>query len=104
MVTPASSPRRSPENARDSGAALREASSYLGLGMQLAGGMALFMLGGYALDRWLGTMPWLMVIGGLLGMGALFVKLFSVSAEMGRKSTEERARKTKEAEAESRAE
>jgi ATP synthase protein I len=32
--------------------------------------------GGYALDRWLGTSPWLLLVGLVLGIVAGFVTLF----------------------------
>jgi ATP synthase protein I len=32
--------------------------------------------GGYYLDRWLGTSPWLMLVGLLLGIAAGFLNLF----------------------------
>jgi ATP synthase protein I len=34
------------------------------------------LVGGYYLDRWLGTTPWLLLIGLVLGIAAGFVNLF----------------------------
>lgn len=56
----------------------REAAPYLGLGMQIAASMALFVGGGYLLDQWLGTLPWMTVLGavaGLVGVVALIVRV-----------------------------
>lgn len=64
---------------------LREASPYLGLGMQLAGAMVLFTGIGYFLDEWLGTLPWLTVAGAFVGMAAVFIQIVRVSKELGRK-------------------
>ena len=64
----------------------RAAGPYVGLGMQLAGAMVLFTLGGYFLDGRLHTTPWLTVLGGILGMVAVFVQLIRTSQEMSRKS------------------
>ena len=72
---------------------MREASPYLGLGMQLALTMAFFSLGGYLIDRSLGTIPWLTIVGGVVGMIAVFVQLLRVSQEMSHKQRKERDRK-----------
>ena len=56
----------------------REAAPYLGLGMQIAVSMIVFVGGGYLLDRWLGTLPWMTVLGavvGLVGVIALIVRV-----------------------------
>jgi F0F1-type ATP synthase assembly protein I len=42
--------------------------SYLGLGMELALPLVLFLYLGHRLDLWLDTEPWLMVAGALLGI------------------------------------
>lgn len=62
------------------------AGPYLGLGLQLGFSIALFTGAGYGLDRLLGTLPWLTVAGGLLGMVAMFAQVIRVSNEMGRAS------------------
>ncbi|MEM1126519.1 MAG: AtpZ/AtpI family protein [Bacteroidota bacterium] len=66
---------------------LREAGPYLGLGLQLAAAMTFFVLGGYGLDQWLGTLPLFLVLGALLGMVAVFAQIFRVSAELGGSSS-----------------
>ena len=59
-----------------------EKSTWKGLGELSSIGMALVVAtviglgGGYYLDRWLGTMPWLTLIGLGLGIAAGFVNLF----------------------------
>lgn len=58
---------------------IRDAGPYLGLGMQLALTMVFFTVGGYLLDRWLNTLPWLTIVGAVLGMTAVFVHLVRVS-------------------------
>lgn len=69
---------------------LRAASPYLGLGMQLALAMAFFSGGGYLLDRWLGSTPWLTVVGGVVGMVAVFVQVIRVSKELDQKARQRR--------------
>jgi F0F1-type ATP synthase assembly protein I len=57
-----------PEHGGRSGAGLSgDAFRYAGLGVQFAGTLLVFGAIGYALDHWLGTLPWLLVAGVLLG-------------------------------------
>lgn len=58
---------------------LREASPYLSLGMQLGMTMAVFAVGGYLLDRLLGTTPWLTLASSVIGMVCVFVRLFHIA-------------------------
>ena len=67
-------------------ASLRDASPYIGLGMQIALGLVFFMAVGYGLDRWLGTLPWFTLAGSLVGMVAIFIYLFRASQTLGRQS------------------
>jgi ATP synthase protein I len=39
---------------------------------------------GYLVDRWLGTTPWLMIAGLVLGIIAAFVELFRAAARIGK--------------------
>lgn len=64
---------------------MREAGPYLGLGAQFALTMAFFTLGGYGLDYWLGTSPWLTIGGAVLGMFALFAQLFRIAGVVNTK-------------------
>ncbi len=45
---------------------------YVSLGISFAGGILLFMGGGYLLDRWLGILPVMTVVGTLVGSGLSF--------------------------------
>lgn len=49
-----------------------EASRYLGIGMTWALATALFLYVGTVLDGWLGTDPWLTLIGAFVGAAAGF--------------------------------
>ena len=53
--------------------ALGELSS---IGLTLVISTVLGLVGGYYVDRWLGTTPWLLLIGLVLGIAAGFVNLF----------------------------
>lgn len=58
---------------------IREASPYLSLGTQVAMTMVAFVVGGYFLDRFLGTMPWFILSGAILGMVCIFVRLIHIA-------------------------
>jgi len=53
--------------------ALGELSS---IGITLVVATVIGLAGGYYLDRWLGTSPWLTLIGLIFGIAAGFVNLF----------------------------
>lgn len=74
MATPSSDWRES----------FRDAGPYLGLGMQIAGSLGFFVAVGYFADRWLGTTPWLMIVGAGVGMVAVIVHLVRVSKRMAK--------------------
>lgn len=77
-----------PDKPGDEGSGFRSsmktASPYLGLGMQIALSMALFVVGGYLLDEWLGTTPWLTIVGAILGMIAIFTLIIRLSKTLNR--------------------
>ena len=54
----------------------RSPYSYLGLGFEIAVPVVLCMFVGYRLDRWLGTDPWLTVVGSVLGISIGFYAFF----------------------------
>lgn len=72
---------------------LSEAGPYLGLGMQIALSMALFVAIGYGVDAWLGTLPWGTIAGALIGMSAVFYHLVRVLDAMNRASTQKEEKK-----------
>ena len=49
--------------------------------MQIAFGMVLFVGIGYAVDQWLVSTPWGMILGAVLGMVAIFVFIIRVARE-----------------------
>ena len=48
----------------------------MGLGFEIAAPLVVGIYAGYRLDLWLGTEPWLMLVGALLGMTAGFYSFF----------------------------
>ncbi len=61
---------------------MKDAGPYLGLGVQLAGTMVVWVLAGWLLDRWLDTTPWLTIAGGGIGMVAFFFQMMRLLAKM----------------------
>ncbi len=55
---------------------IRQVGVLSGVGLALVASTVLGLGGGYYLDRWLGTSPWLTLVGLLLGIAAGFVNLF----------------------------
>lgn len=57
---------------------LQSSSSFLTIGVQLAGSMLVYIFIGFFLDRWLDTAPWFLIAGALVGMVAFFYQLFKL--------------------------
>lgn len=55
---------------------MREAAPYLGLGSSLAALVLVGLGAGYWLDGKLGTRPWLLLLGGLLGIAMALLELY----------------------------
>jgi ATP synthase protein I len=55
---------------------IRQIGVYSGVGLTLVISTVLGLWGGHALDGWLGSSPWLTLIGLLLGIASGFVNLF----------------------------
>lgn len=69
-----------------------EGAEYLGVGIQFAGAILLFLFLGRWLDERLGTEPWLLLLGVFVGAGAGFYSLYRQLVVVPR----ERARRSKE--------
>jgi ATP synthase protein I len=65
----------------------RKAGPYIDASWQLAGAVGLGTLAGWWLDKKLGTSPWLLVAGALLGIGLGFYLFFKILTHLnqGRK-------------------
>ncbi len=69
-----------------------EAAPYLGLGIEIMISMVLFVVLGYFADGWLGTSPWLLLVGIALSAVATAATLYRTVREMdaaSRESTDE---------------
>ncbi len=53
------------------GDGMREAGPHLGFGMQIGAAMVFFVGVGIGVDRWLGTTPWGVVVGAVVGMAGV---------------------------------
>ncbi len=80
-------------NARDAEVvradAARTAGTAMGIGLrigiELVVGVAIGTGGGFALDRWLHTAPWLMILGLIIGFAAGLKNVFRSADEYGQK-------------------
>jgi ATP synthase protein I len=67
---------------------VRQLGVLSGVGLTLVISTVLGFGGGLALDRWLGTAPWLMLVGLLLGIASGFINLFRAAGILGREGRE----------------
>ncbi|ABB24942.1 AtpZ/AtpI family protein [Pelodictyon luteolum] len=67
------------------GRSVRALSDYLGIGLQIAVSFALFVLLGYWADEQLGSSPFLLLLGVLLGMAGMSLVLWKVLRAANRK-------------------
>ena len=92
-----SSPRdKSPDTSSASsafGSSMREAGPYFGLGIELTISMVFFVIVGYFADQWLGTSPWLLILGIALSIVATGFTLARVVRESNRASAAKKAAK-----------
>ena len=68
------SPVMKPQHPPDSGSGAR--SDSLGLGLAFAGGILAFMALGFLLDRWLGLLPFLTILGTIVGSVVSFLWVY----------------------------
>jgi ATP synthase protein I len=60
------------------------------IGMTLVVATMLGLGGGYLLDRWLGTRPWLSLVGLVFGIAAGFVNIFRTAKAIERDQNQQR--------------
>lgn len=64
---------------------MRAAEPYIGAVWKLVGGAVVGVLGGYFLDRWLGTRPWMLVGLSVVGIGVGFYGFLRDMMRLGKK-------------------
>lgn len=57
---------------------LRRAGPFLGIGANFVASIAVCIGGGWLLDRWLGTRPWLTLAGALTGLAVGFYNFIQI--------------------------
>ncbi|HUB08984.1 MAG TPA: AtpZ/AtpI family protein [Myxococcales bacterium] len=68
-----------PGQRKDRDEATRNAFRYMDVGWTMLASVSAGLLGGFLLDRWLHTGPWLLVTGALLGIGTGLYELVLVA-------------------------
>lgn len=99
-AAPAGEARTGPDSPKESGLAswnreMVEAGPYLTLGLQSAFGMAFFVGLGYLADSKLGTRPWGIILGAVLGMIAVISLLVRMSNQANAEMAARRERDAK---------
>lgn len=61
---------------------IRDGAGYMHIGIQSALNVVIFTGGGIFADRWLGTTPWLTLVGALIGVVGLFAILFRAAQSL----------------------
>lgn len=69
----------------DSARAIRQAAPYMDAVWRLVGGAGIGVAGGYFLDRWLKTSPWLLLVGSVVGLGLGFAGFIIEITRLGKK-------------------
>lgn len=72
------------KSAKRTAEALRTAAVFSGAGFTLAAAVALGALGGNWLDHKLGTAPWLLIVGFLIGTAAGFIQMARIISVAGK--------------------
>lgn len=65
-----------PHDTQDTRSGLGTAGEFMGVGIQFAGAILIFMFAGRWLDERLGTSPWLLLLGVFVGAGAGFFSIY----------------------------
>ncbi len=64
----------------------KQLSTYGNIGLEMLVAVFVGAIGGYLLDRWLHTRPWLMLVGFVLGAAAGYRNIFKLMAAEGKKT------------------
>ncbi|MEE8411618.1 MAG: AtpZ/AtpI family protein, partial [Acidobacteriota bacterium] len=63
-------------------------AQFIGMGFEMVVPIVLLMYVGYRLDAWLGSRPWLFVLGALLGIAVGFYVMFKRVGILGSRGGE----------------
>ena len=62
------------------------AQKYMGIGIQAGASVAFYLGMGLLLDKWLDTLPWLTLLGALIGIIAMFALFVRMNRELDKSS------------------
>ncbi len=66
---------------------------YMGLGIQAGVSVAFYLGLGLLLDKWLGTLPWLTLVGAALGVVGMFSLFVRMNKELNKSSRQAEVKK-----------
>ena len=64
---------------------------YMGLGIQAGVSVAFYLGVGLLLDKWFGTLPWLTLVGAILGVVGMFALFVRMNRELNKSSRQTEA-------------
>ncbi len=73
------------ENLSNAAKQMRAAEPYISAVWKLVGGAVVGVLGGYLLDGWLGTRPWLLVALSLVGISVGFYAFIKTMMQLSKR-------------------
>lgn len=73
---------------KPSGGGPQKGLQFVSLGFEMALPVVLLMYVGYRLDAWLGSEPWLFLVGAFLGIAVGFYSMFKRVGVLGRRDGE----------------
>ncbi len=97
-MDPDPSPPPRPKPSHLFGSSMGEAAPYLGLGIEITISMVFFILLGYFADRWLGTSPWLLLLGIVLSVVATGATLYRAVRDLDAAAKRQKAQREREKE------
>jgi F0F1-type ATP synthase assembly protein I len=75
---------------------MAQGHKYFAVGLRFAGGVVAFTLGGYALDRWLTTIPLFTIVGTIGGAALSFLSVYRQLIFDARRESRVTSRETRE--------
>jgi F0F1-type ATP synthase assembly protein I len=75
---------------------MAQGQKYFAVGLRFAGGVVAFTLGGYALDRWLHTIPLFTIVGTIGGAVLSFISVYRQLVFDARRKSRAASRESRE--------